>query len=122
MEISEWARRLFATIDRMDAHAFASYLTEDGVFRFANQPAARGRVAVEAAVSGFFSTIAGLRHELLREWRQPDSVVVEGCVTYTRQDGGSVTVPFVDVLDLCNGAISDYRIYVDAAPVFASAA
>ena len=122
MKISDWVRQLFTTIDKMDARAFAGYLSEDGVFRFANQPEAKGRAAVEAAVAGFFSAIAGLKHELLSEWSTPDAVVVEGRVTYTRKAGASVTLPFVDVFERRGTVISLYKIYMDVAPLFAPAA
>jgi ketosteroid isomerase-like protein len=122
MKISEWVRQLFTTIDKIDARAFAGYLSEDGVFRFANQPEARGRAAVEAAVAGFFASLAGLKHELVNEWSAPDSVVVEGRVTYTRKDGTSVTLPFVDVFERSGTVISLYKIYMDATPLFAPAA
>jgi ketosteroid isomerase-like protein len=122
MKISEWVRQLFTTIDRMDARAFAGHLTEDGVFRYANQPEVRGRAAVEAAVAGFFSGFAGLGHELIGEWRGADSVVVEGRVTYTRKDGTRVTLPFVNVLDMRGSLVSRYKIYVDSTPLFAPTA
>ena len=122
MQISDWTRRLFASIDAMDAGAFAGFLAEDGVFLFANQPQVCGRAAAESAVAGFFAAIKGLRHELLKEWRDSESAVVEGRVTYTRKDGSSVTLPFVNVLELRGTAVARYKIYVDATPLFSPAA
>jgi ketosteroid isomerase-like protein len=48
-------------------------------------------------------------------------VVVEGNVTYTRQDGSQLTLPFADVLETRDGKVSNYRIYIDIAPLFAPA-
>jgi ketosteroid isomerase-like protein len=103
----------------MDAEGFSAFLTEDAAFRFGNQPAATGRAAVTEAVRAFFSTISGLKHELVREWAGGGAMVVEGRVTYTRHDGSQVTLPFVDVLDTRGSQVSDYRIYIDAGPLFA---
>jgi ketosteroid isomerase-like protein len=119
MSISPWVRDLFAAIDRKDARAFAAFLAEDAVFRFGSHPQVRGRDGARAAVEAFFATIAGVRHELTREWKDADSSVVEGEVTYTRHDGSTVTLPFADVLDRHDGAIRAYKIYVDVAPLFA---
>jgi ketosteroid isomerase-like protein len=119
LPISPWIRELFADIDRMDARAFAAHLTDDALFRFGSQPPARGRAAAQAAVEAFFGMIAGLRHELHAEWRAPDSVVVEGQVTYRRRDRSEIVLPFADVLDLEGDKVARYKIYMDAAPLFA---
>ncbi len=119
--VSNWVRELFQAIDRMDPEGFASFLTEDGAFVFGNQQPVRGRAAVAEAVASFFSTIAGLKHQLVNQWNGPESSVVEGRVTYTRKDGRHVTVPFMDVLETRGGKVRDYRIYVDVAPLYAPA-
>lgn len=116
-----WLDDLFASIDRMDADAFAGFLTEDGRFSFGNQPAAKGRAAVREAVGGFFASIAGLQHRIDRVWEDKDSVVCHGEVTYERMDGSSITLPFADVFYLQGGLISDYRIFMDVAPLYAVA-
>ncbi len=121
MQISAWLRELFADIDRMDAQAFAAWLAEDGEFRFGSQPPAVGRAAVEDAVRQFFGMVAGLSHELLKEWNAPGSVVVEGQVTYSRKDGSQVTLPFVDVLDMVGRKVGSYKIYLDPAPLLSPA-
>ena len=118
MPISPWVRDLFAALDRKDVSAFGAFLAEDAFFRFGSQPEARGRAAAEAAVEAFFGMIAGLSHELTGEWEGPGSVVVEGQVTYTRRDGTTVTLPFVDVLDMRGSRIQAYKIYMDIAPLF----
>ena len=109
---------LFAAIDARDANAFASFLAEDGEFRFGNTPPIVGRPAIREAVAGFFAAIGGCRHRLLQSWTGPDSAVGEGEVTYTRLDGSKVTIPFANVFKLRDGRISSYRIYIDNGPLF----
>lgn len=117
--ISPWVTDLFKTIDRMDSKGFAESLTADGKFWFANHPPAVGRPAVEGAVSQFFGALGGLSHTLHRAWEQEGSLVVEGEVTYTRKDQRKVTVPFCDTFQLQGRQISEYRIYMDLAPLWA---
>ena len=51
------------------------------------------------------------------------SAITEGTVTYTRDDGGSTTLPFCNVFHLADdGRIREYRIYIDPTPLGATAA
>ena len=40
-------------------------------------------------------------------------------MTYTKKDGGTVTVPVVTIWREGDGGIVDYRIFIDLAPLFA---
>ena len=111
---------LFAAIDAQDGAAFVGFLTEDAVFRFGSAPAVQGRVAVQAAVEGFFGTIAGLSHKIDKTVRADDALVCEGSVTYTRHDGSAIEIPFVDVFEYRDGLIAEYKIYIDIAPLYAA--
>jgi ketosteroid isomerase-like protein len=113
-----WWNSLFASIDSKNTPAFLGYLTDDAEFRFGNGPSALGHEAVGAAVSGFFETIGGSRHELHRTWEDAESAVCEGNVTYTRLDGSTLTVPFVDVFYFRGDRIARYLIYMDVNPLF----
>jgi ketosteroid isomerase-like protein len=110
---------LFADIDRMDAKAFVSYLSEDCVLRFGNADAVSGREAIEGAIAGFFTTIKGLSHEILGQWDVDDTTILQFETTYTRIDDRQVTVPAVTIFRRGGDLIDDYRIYVDLAPVYA---
>lgn len=115
-----WWQRLFATIDARDARAFSALLTSDAEFRFGNSPVVSGTAGITAAVGGFFASIAGCRHALLRTWSGPDAVACEGTVTYTRHDGTAVTIPFANVFELSGSLIRSYRIYIDNSPLAAA--
>jgi limonene-1,2-epoxide hydrolase len=47
-------------------------------------------------------------------------LLAAGLVTYQRHDGSRVTLPCFNVFRLRDARIADYRIYVDANPVFAA--
>jgi ketosteroid isomerase-like protein len=119
MKDLDWWQRLCATIDAKDARGFVAYLGDECEFRFANAPAVVGRAAIAAAVDGFWASIGGSRHAVRHCWGDATSAVCEGECTYTRLDGSSVTLPFVDVLHFRGDRIAHYGIYMDVAPLYA---
>jgi ketosteroid isomerase-like protein len=112
-------RDLFQAIDAKDAARFVTYLTPDGVFRFANWPPVAGHEAVRQAVAQFFDSVQALRHRLVGTWEQDDRVFCQGEVTYTRHDGTLAgPLPFFNVFTMRDGRIAEYLIYVDATPLY----
>lgn len=125
MSVDAGTRRLFETIDAMDADGFAAAFTPDGSFRFGNAEPVVGREAVRDAVAGFFATIGGLSHRLTGVWAgawEHGSVrSVEADVTYTRRDGSTTPpIPATSTLRMRGDLIQDYRIFVDLSPLFAA--
>jgi ketosteroid isomerase-like protein len=119
MSTVELSTELFADVDRMDANAFASYLSEDCLLRFANAEEVVGRDAIEEAIAGFFTTIKGLTHHIVEQWDVDDTTIVQTEATYTRMDDRRVTVPAVTVYRRGDELIDEYRIFVDLTPVYA---
>lgn len=120
MPTQDWWKGLFAAVDAKDTAAFIGYLTADAEFRFGNAPAARGREAIAAAVAGFFASIGGSRHRLVRTFDGGNSCACQGEVTYTRHDGSTLTLPFVNVFGMRDGLIAEYLIFIDIAPLYAA--
>lgn len=116
-----WIAPLFASIDAQDVPRFLAFLSADARFQFGNLPPAVGQAAIQAAVSGFFASIAGLRHELLNVWSTDAHVIVQGVVHYTRLDDGKVSLPFMTLFALDAMLIRDYLIYIDPSPLYAPA-
>jgi ketosteroid isomerase-like protein len=110
---------LMEAIDSRDADQFVRFLTQDAKFRFGNAPTVVGSAAIREAVAGFFNSIAGCRHHVERTWRGPDTLAMQGRVTYSRLDGAKVTIPFANVFVMRDELIADYAIYVDVSPLFA---
>jgi ketosteroid isomerase-like protein len=104
---------LFTAIDARDAQAFANFLSPNVTFIFANAPALHGREQAQAAVAGFFASLAGLRHELAEHWQCGESLIMRGQVTYTRHDGSQLCLPFANIFKLRDNLINEYRIYGD---------
>ena len=117
---SAWAEELFQSIDGKDTQRFLAFLTDDAEFRFGNAPPALGREAISQLLDGFFGSIRAVKHDLIRTWTMPDHLLCQGNVTYTRIDGSTLCVPFVDVLAMRGNLISNYLIYVDASQLYAA--
>lgn len=111
---------LFASIDAMDTASFLTKLTPNAEFRFATEPPVRNRISIGEAVNAFYSTIAGLHHELTNTIADDRTVACEGIVTYTRHDKTTVTLPFVNIFEFDDDLIDAYRIYIDIGPLYAT--
>jgi hypothetical protein len=104
---------LFDAVDALDATAFSERFTEDGTFRFGNAPLVVGRQRIEASVAGFFSTISGLKHEIVGVWSgvwEGGAVTsVETTVMYLRKDA-TVTdaIPVTSTLRMRGDLIADF--------------
>jgi len=112
-------RDLFSAIDSMDAEKFQVFLAPSAVFRFGAAPPVEGRAAIGETVSGFFGTVAGLRHKLVNVISDGTRWVCEGSVTYTRHDASTITLPFANVFEFDGDLISGYRIYIEIGPLYA---
>lgn len=110
---------LFEDIDSMEPDRFAAHLAEDVRMRFGNAPPIEGRQAARDAWAGFCEGIDGAAHTPVAQWRSDEGTVAEAEVTYTRKDGGTITVPVATIYRERDGEIHDYRIFIDLAPLFA---
>jgi ketosteroid isomerase-like protein len=120
----QWVVDFFGAIDSMDAPTLAKAFAEDGSFRFGNADPAVGREAVEQAISGFFSMLGGVSHEITGEWSGSweggEAKSVEADVVYTRKDGTRTPpLPVTSTIRMAAGSIKDYRVFMDPAPIFA---
>lgn len=118
MKRDEWVRKLFRCVDARDSDGWLRFLAPDACFRFGNAPVVAGRDAIYEAVSTFFASISALRHDLVETWDLPDAVICRGEVTYTRLDGSTLIIPFVNVLKLEDNLIDDYLIYADVSELY----
>ncbi|MBP2708188.1 nuclear transport factor 2 family protein [Microbispora sp. RL4-1S] len=117
----EVVRRVFERVDSFDPSEFGRLLAEDATFVFGNAEPLTGRDAIVAGLRTFYSTIGGLRHRIVRNWQVDADTIAETEVTYRRLDGKDVSAVAVSIWRTRDdGLISDYRIFVDLAPVYAA--
>lgn len=117
-ETPAWLKTLFNALDTFDSKTFASFLTDNATFAFANAEPVHGRAVIQEYVAGFFASIKAIRHELIDCWVTPDAVISRGIVTYTRHSGSQLQVPFANVFNMRNERIQDYLIYVDNSQLY----
>ena len=116
-EQPDWITLLLTAIDRRDWPVFAAHLADDVEFRYGGFPAAHGRAEVLAAAAAALAPFTTVRHELREVWSGPGSWAMEGSVTYGQTDGGSITLPFVNVFRMAGSRIREYHIHIDPTPL-----
>jgi ketosteroid isomerase-like protein len=115
-----YTRNVFAVNDAMDVATMVSLFAEDGRVVLGNGEPLVGIDEIRTGTTAFFTTIAGLHHEVVKEWNVGDDTIVELKVTYDRKDGQQVTIPCVTIFHTdAAGKIDDYRVYFDVAPIYA---
>jgi ketosteroid isomerase-like protein len=113
------ASNIFAKVDGQDFAGLIALFADDATMVFGNGEPLMGREAILAANQHFFTTITGLRHHIVDEYRDGPATIAVTDVTYTRLDGKDVTIPAASIWRVGeDGLIADYRIYFDVAPVF----
>jgi hypothetical protein len=113
---------LFADIDSLVPAAFAAHLADGVRMRFGNAEPVHGRSACEKTWAEFCGSVAAVTHAVRNRWPVGEATVVEAEVTYRRLDGSEVTVPVVTIYEVgADELITDYRIYIDLAPLSAPA-
>lgn len=115
---SEFVSKVYQAIDSRDEQGFASFLTENCTFVYANSEPVAGRANAAAASQGFLNLLAGIKHTLVNVWAFEDVIVSQVSVTYTRKDGSTLTIPAATIWKLQDSLIAECRIYADSSLLF----
>jgi ketosteroid isomerase-like protein len=119
MDMDKWLGEVSASIDAKDSDKFASFITEDGQFRFGSTAPVHGRQNIRDYVAAFFTMIKSSRHKVVNAWKEDGVIIWQGEVLYTRLNGTEITIPFVNIFNMDGDLIKDYLIYIDNGPLFA---
>lgn len=114
----EWLKNLYVTIDKMDAFAFANYISLDGEFIFGNIPAVVGRENIANFVDNFFKSIKAIKHTPIGLMIDNDKVISWGSVTYTRHNDTQLTVKFCNIFLMVGDLIKTYDVYLDTSQLY----
>jgi ketosteroid isomerase-like protein len=115
------ARAIFAAFDAKDIAALAALMTDDVRLQLGNADIVKGKAEFVEALQVFFGSAAAFWHSVIHVWSDVDAVIAELKVHYTRLDGTELTLPCCNVFRLRDGAVTDYRVYMDITPVYAEA-
>lgn len=119
MDRRKWLETLGGVIDAKDSELFASYMTEDGIFRFGNSEPVKGKQAISDYVAAFFNMIKKSEHSVVNFWESGNEIIWQGEVIYTRPDDRMVTVYFTNIFYMKGELIDQYLIFIDNSPLFA---
>lgn len=111
-------KRYYETVDAMDLEAFKAMHSKNARVTFANFPAVEGPEQIAGAIGQFWSTIRGLKHNVVNRWDNPGESILEVAVDYTRKDGKSVTLPCVSILKPEGDKVGELRVFIDVAPLY----
>jgi ketosteroid isomerase-like protein len=117
--MKHWFSDLYANVDAMRLEEFAAGLAPDVEVVVGNNPPMKGRQAAKEGIGHFFSTIQGLKHNVVNVVEGNGLTFLEAKVDYLRKDGREITVPVVTVLERKGDLVKSLRIYFDVAPVYA---
>jgi ketosteroid isomerase-like protein len=120
IEALSFAKSVYEAVDSMDETNLAEFLTDECTFTFGNAKPVVGRAAVTEASKAFLSLISGIKHTINDVWSVDDTIITRLTVTYTRNDKKIMSFPGVTIWRVEGRQISDYRIYIDNTPLFAS--
>ena len=97
----------------------AELVTDDVRLQLGNAAVIEGKAKFVEALQAFVASVAGFRHTVTNVWSDLDAVIAELKVHYTSLDGTELTLPCCNVFRLRDGAVADYRVYMDITPVYA---
>ena len=110
--------QIIDAIDSGDPAVYAKLLTENSRFRFGNYDMVQGKPAIFETQTQFYSSIKSLKHEVLRTWKNENSIVIELLVTYIRHDDTTITLPVVDIFEIKENKIDATIVYMDVTPLY----
>jgi hypothetical protein len=112
-------KRYYETVDAMDLDAFKSMHSNNARVFFANHPPAVGPDQIASAIGHFWSTIGGLKHNVVNRWDNANESILEVAVDYKRKDGTAVTLPCVSIIKPDGDKVGELRVFIDVAPIYA---
>ena len=118
MSNDSFVKDMYSIVDAKDGAALAALMTEDGIFRFANMPAVKGKEEIAGFLDGFFQSIKGIAHSQIEDWIVDSTRFVTGTVAYTRHDDSALAVPFSVILKMQGSLIAEYLIFVDTSELY----
>ncbi len=116
----EWISRYYAALDANEIDESLSYFGPGSVMQFANEDPLVGPAAIGAKTRQVLGAIDHLSHSFPGVWEpEPGLIVMEGEITYFKQDGTAVVVRGSSISRVEPNCWLEQRIYVDLSPVFA---
>ncbi len=114
---AEWVWNYFRAVDTLDPEQVVQHYLDDGSFRFANQPPAKGHAAIRSLLANFYQQIQSMEHVNTGLWLGNNTAVFEAEASFVRKDGTTFLLPAVSVIRRRDHLIEDFRFVMDASPM-----
>jgi len=118
MNLIDRIYQVFAAADQLNLDEWIVCFTKEAQFRFGNMAPVAGHDEIRQAMAQFFSTIQTMHHEFVGMYEQDNVVIAEAKVTFIRLDNKVVQIPAVTVFRMTGDLVQDFRLYMDAAPIY----
>jgi streptogramin lyase len=117
-----WITDYFAMADRRDPDEMSRWYTDDGTFTASNHTPAKGKAAIVATLTQFFSAVTAMRHEKTGCWSDASSGVFEAIAHFETKDRRSLALPAISTMRMKGGLIERFLFVMDATPLLPVAA
>ena len=118
--MSEWFREYFDDVDTCGSTT-GSRGTATMSWSVGDNPPARGKEEVAGNIGYFWSTIDGLKHNIVHSYEMDGTTILETNVDYHRKDGTTGLRCRAQRCCTHGDLVDALRVYIDLAPVFAPA-
>ena len=116
----QWLQDMYAVIDQKDVKAWRTFLAEDAIMKYANNPLVEGADQIIESISYFFNSIQGLNHSFVQVLEyEPNTFFIEWSVTYIRLDEKVVVLPATTLIKKNNqNLMTELKVFIDVAPIY----
>jgi len=115
----QWLKAKYQAVDAMDAEAYRTFLAEDCVLQFGNNPLVQCNNEIIGGLKHFWEAINGLDHSFINILGQDHHIAAEALIDYTRKDKQVVQLPCVTLIERNQaGLASSVKIFIDTMPIF----
>ena len=117
-QANQFVKDLYQAVDSKNLAYLEQKLADRTRFRLGNHAEVTDKTQILQSNEQFFSSIQSMRHEIADVLVAPVNssrakIACHGFVEYTRLDGSHHSVTFSTMLDIQDGLITDYLVFVD---------
>jgi hypothetical protein len=118
-EAFAWLQGKYAAVDAMNLVGYGTFLAEDCILQFGNNPLTHGKQEILTGIGHFWSLIGGLNHNVQSIVGTDHFFAMEANIDYTRKDDKVVMVHCVTIIERNEaGLATSIRIFLNDSPIF----
>ncbi len=111
-------RYFYIQTDQKNPQVFSQFFHPSAHWAFGNNSSVIGRESIAAMAENFYQQVKFLTHEIKTSMQEGSTILLNGKVTYHRNDDKIITLPFAGSIELRENLIYRYDVFMDVAPLF----